>query len=392
MEVFLISLFAIAAFILIYTYIGYGALLWVWRKWWMPVTRKSQFVARGVPTVAHVIAAYNEQDFIHDKIWNCLQLRYAPGKLSTYFITDGSTDRTTDIISEYPEVHLFHRAERNGKLAAIRRILPSVKEDIIVFSDANSILNTKAVQQLVSHFQDMTVGAVAGEKVVSSSSEENVAEGEGAYWKYESFLKTLDSDFHTVVGAAGELFAVRKELLELPPSDTLIEDFVISMKVVEQGYRVVYEPQARACETGSANLHEEQKRKVRIAAGGLQASWRLRHLLNPFRYRRAAFQLLSHRTLRWTLAPLALVIALVSSAMLAMMGSQFFIVAFGAQTSFYLAALIGYQLDRRGIKLKLLFIPYYFTFMNLCVFQGLGFLLRGSAQVTWEKAARLQHA
>src|ERR1041384_871449 len=244
-----------------------------------------------------------------------------------------------------------------------------VKTPLVVFCDANTILNKEALTLLVRHFKDPKVGAVAGEKRVMQSNAENAAgSGEGAYWKYESLLKKWDSQFGTVVGAAGELLAVRTELYEEVPAGVYIEDFRLSMNIAKSGYRVVYEPDAYAMETASASIQEERKRKVRISAGGLIEVGHFMGLLNFFKYGWLSFQYVSHRALRWTLAPLALLLLLVTNILL--IDYELFRIIFVLQVSFYIIAIVGYFLKDKKIPLKVLFVPYYFLFMNISVYQG----------------------
>ena len=180
---------------------------------------------------------------------------------------------------------------------AINRVIPFVTTDFVVFSDANTLLNRDCIREIIQHYKDPTIGAVAGEKVVSDQSgEAGVAgAGEGLYWKYESFLKKMDARFYSVVGAAGELFSIRTALFEPVQKQVLLDDFIISMKICKKGYRVMYEPKAFATEAPSFSLKEEQKRKIRISAGGWQSVFMLKSLLNIFKYGRLSFQYISHR-------------------------------------------------------------------------------------------------
>src|ERR1041384_6800248 len=215
-----------------------------------------------------------------------------------------------------------------------------VKTPLVVFCDANTILNREALKLLVRHFKDPKVGAVAGEKRVIQGNSENAAgSGEGAYWKYESRLKKWDSELNAVVGAAGELLAVRTELYEEVPPGVFIEDFRLSMNIAKAGYRVVYEPDAYAKETASASIAEEKKRKVRISAGGLIEVWHFMGLLNFFKYGWLSFQYVSHRALRWTLAPLGLLLLLITNLLL--LDRPFFRIVLVLQVLFYVVAILG---------------------------------------------------
>lgn len=380
-------LFFTSLIIVFYSYFGYGIVLGLLVKLKGKKNNYDIYPDEHLPEVAMVVAAFNEQDYIIAKIENCLKLNYPQEKLHLYFVTDGSDDLTSKIIALFPQVKIFHQPARQGKLAAVDRVMKFIKEPVTIYTDANAMINAEAVRNMVRHFQNEAVGAVAGEKCVIAE-DDAASTGEGIYWKYESTLKKWDYQLHTVVGAAGELFAIRTRLYEKPEPDTLIEDFVMTMKIATQGYRVAYEPEAKAMESSSESLEEEMKRKVRIAAGGLQAVWRLKHVLNPFRYGLVTFQFISHRVLRWTLAPLALLVLFFTNIFLIQTGHWFWWTMFTGQLLFYLLAIIGFYLDRLDIRTKALFIPLYFTFMNLNVYLGLLKLIAGNQSVVWDKAKR----
>ncbi len=384
---FLLFLFWISSGIILYTYVVYFLIAVTLAKF---SSRRASEVLKFEewPDVTLVIAAYNEERFIAEKLRNSQELQYPSGKLTLLVVTDGSTDGTGNIVKEFEGVLYFHEPERKGKIHAVDRIMSHVKSPIVVFTDANTLLNPEAVKNIVRHYQDEKIGGVAGEKrVISKEADGASGAGEGLYWKYESTLKKADSDLHTVVGAAGELFSIRTNLYQSPPPDTVIEDFVLSMKIVAAGYRFVYEPEAYAMEGPSATTEDEWKRKVRISAGGLQAIARLTNLLNPFRYGVVSFQYISHRVMRWTLAPLALVAIFISNIFL-FKYSFFYELTLYAQCAFYFIALCGHFLRNRKIPVKGFFVPYYFTLMNLSVFFGLARILKGRQSVVWEKAER----
>ncbi len=384
---FFLFLFWISSAVILYTYIAYFLIVVVLAKFTSRNPSKPGEITDW-PAVTLVIAAYNEERFIAEKLQNSLALDYPAGKLTVLVVTDGSTDSTQNIVKGFDHVQHFHEPGRKGKIHAVERIIKYVETPVVVFTDANTLLNTEAIKNIVRHYQDERVGGVAGEKRVVSQEADNASgAGEGLYWKYESMLKRADSDLCTVVGAAGELFSIRTRLYESPPPDTVIEDFFLSMKIVASGYRFVYEPDAYAVEGPSATTEDEWKRKVRISAGGLQAIARLPELLNPFRYGILSFQYISHRVLRWTLAPLSLLAVLVSNVFL-YHHSLFFELALYGQTGFYLLALAGHIFRDRKIPVKGFFVPYYFTLMNLSVFFGLVRVLKGRQSVVWEKAER----
>ena len=390
-----IIIFWISLFLIFYSYVGYGILVWILVKIKSILAPSRKQVAPdgpegGWPVVALVIAAYNEEDFIEEKICNTLALDYPKDKLELVFITDGSSDNTPAIIGRHPGILLLHQAERRGKVAAMNRAIQHVKAPLVIFCDANTLLNTACIKEIVKHYENPRVGGVAGEKkILQRGKDAAAAAGEGLYWKYESYLKRLDSSLYTTVGAAGELFSVRKELFEKAPEGTIIEDFVQSLKLVINGYVVRYEPNAYAAEAPSASIKDEMKRKVRICAGAFQAMILLKALFNIFRYPVASFQFISHRILRWTVCPVALLLLLFANAAIVLAGGGlFYQIVLVLQGLFYLLGITGWIYASRNIRLKAVYIPFYFLFMNLSVFIGFSRFLRNKQTVLWEKAAR----
>jgi poly-beta-1,6-N-acetyl-D-glucosamine synthase len=392
----LIVVFWVSLIIIFYSYIGYGMLLW------LLVQVKRLFIKRSVPPlpdqalprVALVIAAYNEEDYIRDKIINTRELDYPEDKLEVIFVTDGSGDRTPDIVREYSFIRLLHQPERKGKIAAVNRAMAYVESPLVVFCDANTLLNKECIREIVKHYSNPKVGGVAGEKkILARGTDTAAAAGEGLYWKYESALKKLDSELYSTMGAAGELFSVRKELLDHVPEGTIIEDFVQSLKLCVKGYVVRYEPGAYAAEAPSASIKEEMKRKVRICAGAFQAMILLKDLFNIFKYPVVSFQFISHRILRWTICPVALVLLLISNIILVISYSSnlFYQAVLAMQGLFYLLAIAGWVYASRDIKVKALYIPFYFLFMNISVFMGFNRFIRNKQTVLWERASRQKH-
>ena len=388
-------------FIVFYAYLGYGILLFFIikiKRFLHKNKQKPVENANFLPPVTFMVAAYNEERWMPEKIANTLALDYPKDKIAFFFVTDGSNDRTPDIVEEWREkqenteggakITLFHASERRGKIAAVERVMPFVETPIVIFTDANTDINPDAVRKIVRHYADDNVGAVAGEKRVQMSGEASGA-GEGIYWKYESLLKKWDSELHSVVGAAGELFSLRTELYKPVEKDTLIEDFVMTLRIAKAGFKVVYEPEAYAVEGHSADVKEELKRKIRISAGGLQAIWRLAALLNPFRYGVLCFQYVSHRVLRWTLAPLALPLIFWLNWEVVLRGGHFFYtILLWLQVVFYVAALSGWIFEKMKMKVKAFYVPYYFCMMNYSVYLGFWRLIRGKQSVVWDKAKR----
>jgi biofilm PGA synthesis N-glycosyltransferase PgaC len=384
-----VYLFWTGVCIVLYTYAGYGLAIFILSKIKRRFPAPNPVNDENLPEVTLLIAAYNEEQFIEEKIKNTLSLDYPTQKLKVFFVTDGSTDNTPSIIERYPQISLFHESQRKGKIHAVNRVMKFVKTPIVIFSDANTDLNREAIKNIVRHYQFENVGGVAGEKRIFKKAEDNASgAGEGLYWKYESFLKRKDSDVYSVVGAAGELFSIRTELFEEPAENIIIEDFYLSLSICSKGYRFIYEPDAYATETASASVGEEWKRKVRISAGGFQAIAKLKHLLNPFKYGILSFQYVSHRVLRWTLAPLFLPVILLCNIWLAMAGLALYQLALLGQFVFYVLAFLGYLNRDKKISVKGFFVPYYFCVMNLSVYAGFWRYLNGKQSVVWEKSQR----
>lgn len=387
-------LFWICLVICIYTYVGYGVLLYLLVLLKRMVKGKPKQMElpedSQLPDVAFMVCAYNEQDVVEMKMQNIHELDYPKDKLHVVWVTDGSSDNTNEYLKAYPEVEVIYSPERRGKTAALNHGLSMVTSDITVMTDANTMVNREAIREIVRCMQDPKVACVAGEKRVMSRHEgEIAAEGEGLYWKYESALKRLDSELYSAMGAAGELNAIRTHLYERMPETALLDDFVMSMRMVEQGYKIAYTSEAYAMEYGSANLEEESKRKRRIAAGGLQSSWWLRSMMNPFKNFMVAFQFVSHRVLRWSITPIALMALIPLNVALVMMkAGTVYTIIWILQILFYLTAFSGYLLEQHGHKNKLLYVLYYFLFMNINVFRGMHYLKTHQGGGTWEKAKR----
>lgn len=376
-------------FILFFSYIGYGILLWILVKVKRAFAGPQPPPAPFTPPVALVVAAYNEAGVIREKIENTLALNYPAGSLHIIFITDGSTDGTPDIIREYPSVQLMHEPFRRGKTAALNRAMQEVTAPVVIFCDANTLLNPDAIINIARHYADPLTGGVAGEKKVIAAGGSGAENTEGVYWKYESALKRLDAALYSVVGAAGELFSIRRELYRPVEPEVILDDFVISLRANMEGYRIAYEPEAYAMEAPSASIKEEYKRKVRISAGGFQSIVMLSPLLNIFRYGTLSFQYIGHRVLRWTLAPLSLLLALVANvALVLQQAGGFYTWLLVLQLGFYAASALGYALALREKKVKLLYVPFYFTFMNLAVFHGFYRFITKTQSSVWAKAER----
>lgn len=381
-------LFWLCSFIVFYTFFGYGIIIWIAVKIKERRCPPETFpVKEEFPDVTLLIAAYNEEDIIADKMRNCLSLNYPKDKLHIVWVTDGSTDSTPELLSAYPENTVLHTPERSGKTEALNRAMKYVDTPFVVMTDANTILNADSIYLIIRKFDNPKVGCVAGEKKVLSIGD-NAAATEGLYWKYESFLKDLDDRLNSAMGAAGELIAIRRELWNDIPAGTLGDDMFISMGVIRKGYKIAYCKEAYAMESPSADITQERKRKVRLAGCAVQNVITLRDLMNPFKYGLSAFQFVSHRVLRWVLTPSCLILLLLSNFLMVFLGAPiFYHIVLLLQLLFYLAALAGMILDKSE-KAGILRVPYYFLFTNFTTFAGVGYLVRNKGNAAWEKARR----
>lgn len=374
------TLFWLCMAIVVYTYVGYGIVLYLLvfvKRLATKAKPLADITDDRLPEVTLMVCAYNEEDIIAEKMDNTRRLDYPSDRLHLVWVTDGSNDNTNVLLSAYPEVKVIYFPERRGKAAALKHGIKEIDTEIVMMTDANTMLNPEAVREVARLMQDPKVGCVSGEKkVMARSDSDEAAQGEGLYWKYESTLKRLDSELYSAMGAAGELCVIRRQLMTDIPNDTLLDDFIISMEIVKKGYKIAYTSNAYAMEYGSADLHEESKRKRRIAAGGLQSCWRLRSLMNPLRHPVVAFQFVSHRVLRWTITPVCLFALVPLNTLLVLSGEGIvYTIIWILQILFYASAAAGVRISK------------YFIFMNLNVFRGMAYLFNNSTGM-WEKAKR----
>ncbi len=378
---------------LLYAYIGYGIIATT-IAFVYSITKKQDTVVleMSLPKVTLIVPAYNELDILPQKIHNTLALDYPTDLLDIIFITDGSTDDCYTLLKSFSNMLHLHQPERKGKMAAMNRAMQFVKTPIVIFSDANTLLNSIAIREMVRHYANETIGGVAGEKKVIATQQDNlVGQGEGLYWKYESAMKQLDSNLYTVVAAAGELFSIRTSLYIPLPEDTVLDDLVLAISTCKQGYTIAYEKNAYAIETPSINLYEERKRKIRIAAGAAQAVVRLGIVPSSTNWM-LNFQFFSRRIIRWIISPIALPIILTSNILLVIQyrAGMLYQTILLLQLCFYTMAFVGWIMYKWNKKSMLLFVPFYFVFMNSCMLIGFIKQMLGKQKATWDKAKRVQ--
>lgn len=376
--------FWIALSLMIYTYILYPLVLVVLNvarnvRRWSPVEGFE-------PTVSLIIAAYNEANFIKSKIENSLALDYPSQKLEIIIVSDGSTDSTNDIIAACQpdsQIHFHNYPVRRGKAHAINLAMVGATGDICIFSDANVLYDERSVRMIVRNFADRSVGCVTGHVKLRSTGSQST--GEGLYMRYERFIQECESNFATAVGTDGAMYAIRRELFTPLVPETILDDLMTALRSVKSGWRIVYEKGALGLESSAADIEQEFKRKVRIAAGGFQLLSRERWLLNPLRQPSVFLLFVSHKLLRWLL-PWIWSVAWLSNACL-LNGNAIYKEFFAFQVLFILLALGAWRFKHLR-RYTFFNMPLYLTTLNLAAAVGLFRHLFGRQQVTWEKSRK----
>ncbi|MCK9295298.1 MAG: glycosyltransferase family 2 protein [Desulfobulbaceae bacterium] len=338
------------------------------------------------PSVSLIIAAYNEEKIIEEKIKNCFRLDYPRDKLEIIVVSDGSIDSTPQIVKEYnPQgVQGLFLPPRRGKTAALNRAVAVAKGEIIVFSDANSMYEPKAIAKLVGNFNDPSIGGVCGRKSIVKNAQRESSQGDSLFWDLESRLKTMQSHAGSISNGDGEIFAIRRHLYEPIPEDVINDDQAITFNIVKNGYRVVYEPLAISYEEASIVISDDFKVKARMVTGGYQTIARYKKfLLPPKNY--FAFQFFSHKIIRYVMP--FLIILLFFCNMFLLKGELLFF--FLLQLLFYIFASAGYFLNFFGFPPGIFYVPYYYCTMNVAALFGFYYFLTGKAGVSvWKKASR----
>lgn len=380
-----------------YAYAGYPLLLWALASRRRPAS-PAEVEPSSLPTLSVVIAAHDEEAVIAAKLENTLELDYPASRRQVVVASEGSTDATFEIVGRFAArgVEQSFRPERRGKVAAINEAVARLHGEIVVFSDANNLYERDALRLLAAAFQDPRVGAATGSKCVRRE-DGSLAESEGLYWRYESFIKRQEARLGSCIGAAGEMLAIRRALLEPIPAGVINDDFYLAMRVLCRGFAVAYVPQARSWEHASVDLRQERVRRARIVAGRFQA-FALAGRLFPWRHPLLLWQLLSHKLAR-PLVPWAMLVALVANVVAWLApppaGSGWLRLEsplagwlLALQAVFYLLAAAGARLRLRGPLGMLLFLPAFLVSSNLAAATGLIGYLRGRQTAVWERVAR----
>lgn len=379
-------LFLVSAGAVIYSYVIYPViLLFISRMSQARYAQRTTQSENYLPTVTVVVSAYNEEKVIAGRIENVLETSYPKEKLEILIGSDGSTDNTNAIIQGYVArgVQCF-AWERRGKISVMNDLIKAAKGEIVILTDANTTYEKDAIKKLIRGLADEKVGCVCGELIFRNVKDNEVVNLEGVYWRYEQFLKRIEGANGSLLGANGGIYAIRKKLFEPLRPNTIVDDFLIPMKILGKGYKVIYEPQAIAYEETSKHIVHEMERRIRIGAGDFQALTRTWHLLNPFRGF-PAFVYFSHKVVRW-FAPFLLVLAFLAN--FSLINEPFYAGTFLLQCLFYIAAVTGRILSGVHIRFKMFSLPYYFVSMNLALLFGFFRFCTGSQSVTWKRTER----
>jgi len=374
-ELILITSVALIA----YTYVGYPVLIFILsRLIERPVRR-----AAITPKVSLIIAAYNEEQDIAAKIENSLALDYPKERLEIIVASDCSTDRTDEIVGEYADrnVRLYRQPERHGKSAVQNRAMKVSAGEILVFSDATTTYEPDVLRKITRNFADPDVGCVAGQLVYIDPSQTAVGKGCRSYWSYEKFLKECESRLGSLIGVSGCLYAIRRSSYARIAQD-MSSDFVIASEVHLQGLRTIYDEDAISFEETNRRSRDEFRMRVRVIEQTMSAIDRYRQVLNLRRHSMYAFQMISHKVLRYAV-PFFLIAAFISNLFL-INSSQIYLLSFSIQTAFYFAALVGFIGERMQMSLGPLALPYYFVMANAASFVAFLKYVRGEAHVVWE--------
>jgi len=382
-------IFLNSLFLILYCYFGYPLLVYFFAL----ILRQRIDKSPIEPTVSIIISAYNEEDCIEDKIKNLLSLDYPISKMEIIIGSDGSTDKTNDLVQPFSSAILsfYAYSQRRGKMATINDLVAKAKNEILVFTDARQSFERNAIRELVANFHDKNIGCVSGElqfKPLTVTG--RTAEGINLYWKYEKFLRACESQIHSMLGASGAIYAIRRSLFTPIPQNIILDDMFVPLKIIQKGYRAVFDPKAQAYDVAANDSQEEYRRKVRTIYGNYQIFSLFGNLFNPFNSP-VAMQLFSHKFLR-VIAPFLLILMLIINFYLVNI-LFFYKIVMVSQVVFYLLAILGMMTKHTKYGLlrlvsKFCYIPYVFCLLNFSALIGFLRFVKHEQPVTWEKARR----
>jgi cellulose synthase/poly-beta-1,6-N-acetylglucosamine synthase-like glycosyltransferase len=375
--------------LMIYVYVGYPVVLYLLSR---VFGNKARTDSNHLPPVTLIVSCFNEAAVVEAKVANCRALDYPAGSLEIIFVSDGSTDDTDELIKPHcgDNIRLIRQEGRLGKTSGLNLAVAEAKGEVVVFSDANAMYAPDAIKMLVRNFIDLRIGYVVGAAIYTDGSQNAAAKSEDSYWQYELQIKRFESELHSVVGGDGAIYAIRKHLYqELEQQD--ISDFVNPLQIIAQGFRGVFDPDAMCFEKTAGDFRKEARRKERIVNRSFRGLMKVSEVMNPLKTGVFAFEVISHKLLRW-LVPLMLVGIAFGSIWLAYAGSGFFRLLYLVEVMFLWLAIVGFLKQRQEQISPLFFYPYYFLMVNFYSLLGIAKALAGDIQVTWESPRASQDA
>jgi cellulose synthase/poly-beta-1,6-N-acetylglucosamine synthase-like glycosyltransferase len=371
----------------LYVYLGYPLLLFILTRFCIKTHDLNEIYTDPVTLI---ISCFNEEAVIAAKIRNSLEIDYPEELLQIIFVSDGSFDKTDEFILENkdPRIELIRQEGRLGKTSGINLAIPKATGKYIVFSDANAMYQPDAVKKLVRNFGSTDVGYVVGAAIYTDGELSSAAQSENSYWEYELAIKRMESNLHSVVGGDGAIYAIRKELFK-PLDAKDINDFVNPLEIIAQGYRGIFDSEARCFEETANNFKKEFQRKERIVNRSFRGLMKVKTVLNPLKYGLFAFEVISHKLLRW-LIPVFLLGIAVGSIILSYFGKAEFIVLYLLETLFLWLAILGYIKQNESKISPIFFYPYYFLMVNYFSLIGIIRALLGDIQITWGSHRQLE--
>jgi cellulose synthase/poly-beta-1,6-N-acetylglucosamine synthase-like glycosyltransferase len=379
-------IFWICFFLLVYPYTFYPLLLVLFSKF-----KKNNFkyIGKGghQPLVTIIISAYNEENIIKIKLENTFQLDYPKDKLEVMVVSDASTDKTDDIVkqwsTEYSNLKLVRQQQRFGKTSGLNLAVPKANGEVIIFSDANAIYDRNSINELVKYFKDPNVGYVMGAALYNANKDPS-SKSEGLYWKFELFVKKLETKFYSVVGGDGAIYAIRKELFWKLDRDD-INDFVNPLQIVAKNYKGVFNPKAICFEDSAGDFNKEFKRKRRIVNRSWRAVKKYFWWFDFKKHYKFVFELFSHKIIRWFSLPILLIALFVNLFIITKIQSPFYLIIFTGQIVFWILTFLGIVYNRLNMEMpKVIYLSYYYSFIHTAALLGIIDETRGIKHTTWD--------
>ncbi len=390
LKVFFEILFWIIFFLIVFHYVGFSVLVFILNQFFKKNHVNGDENNDNMPSVSLIIAAYNEEKIIKQKLLNDLKLDYPHNKIEIIVVSDGSSDNTPHLVESLSDKNIISlfQPKRKGKTAALNRAVRIAKNEILIFSDANSFFNKDAIKKLVRHFSDDSIGGVCGQKSILQSADRKASAGDRLYWLYESKLKQAESNLGSIPAADGEIFALRKSLYSEIPEFIINDDLALTLEIIKNKKRIIFDIEAITAEAASMTLQDDFNVKARMVYGSLQIQFIYKKYLNPFKSW-FGFQYLSHKVLRHYMWMLLIAIFILNLTILIFSVNTFYTLFFVLQCAFYIFAIIGLLLDKLNVHSILFYLPYYYCNVNFAAAKGFTFFINQKSNVDiWKKAQR----